>query len=231
MRVLWGPWWREPLAEQQLHRRESMWEGSCRQSPGPRNTNRIRGVHVVGERANGLEARCHPDRVGVYAAGMWGEGHASYPGRPVRLSISPGPVASGGAAKGGQESAEAIVAAWHCGEGPNMRSGTCTERSMREEDADTRAEQPERSLSVGGGTAEGRETERQTGTARDEHASEGARAPEPHVFPVNRRIRNRTSGGVGGWGREAPPYPLGGLGRREPPRSRLSGVDGSPCSR
>ncbi len=96
----------------------------------------------------------------------------------------------------------------HSGEGPNTRSRPCTKRSMPEEDADTTAEMPEWSPSAGGGTAEGRETERQTGTARDEHASEGARAPEPHVFPVNRRIRNRTSGGVGGWGREAPPYPL-----------------------
>ena len=79
---------------------------------------------------------------------------------------------------------------------------------MREEDAGTRAEKPERSLSVGGGTAEGRGTEHQAGTARDEYAGEGALAPEPQVLPVNRRIRNRTSGGVGGWGCEAPPYPL-----------------------
>ena len=27
----------------------------------------------------------HPDRMDVYAAGIWGEGHASYPGRSVRL--------------------------------------------------------------------------------------------------------------------------------------------------
>jgi hypothetical protein len=65
----------------------------------------------MGERAMRLEARCHPDRVGVDAAGMWGEGHASYPGRTVRLSICLGLVASRDATKGGQESAEAIVAA------------------------------------------------------------------------------------------------------------------------
>ncbi len=109
---------------------------------------------------------------------------------------------------GGQESAEAIVAAMHSGEGPNMRSGTCTERSMREADAGTKAEKPERSLRAGGGTAEGRETERQACTARNDHAGEGVHAPEPQVLPVNRRIRNRTSGGVGGRGREAPPYPM-----------------------
>ena len=83
--VLWGPWWQEPLAEQQLRHREVGWEGSCRQSPGPRNTNRIGGACQVGERAIRLEARCHPDRAGVDAAGRWGEGHASYPGRSDRL--------------------------------------------------------------------------------------------------------------------------------------------------
>ena len=85
VRVPWRPWWQELLAEQQLRHREVSWEGSCRQSLGPRNTNRIRGVRLVGEGAKRPEARCHPDRAGVDAAGMWGEGHASYPGRSVRL--------------------------------------------------------------------------------------------------------------------------------------------------
>jgi len=127
---------------------------------------------------------------------------------PGDLSVCLRLVASRGVTKGGQESAEAIVAALDSGEGPNMRSGTCTERSMREADAGTKAEKPERSLRAGGGTAEGRETERQACTARNDYAGEGALAPEPHVLVVNRRIRNRTSGGVGGWGCEAPPYPL-----------------------
>lgn len=34
------------------------------------------------------------------------------------------------------------------------------------------------------------------------------RAPETRELVVNRRIRNRMSGGVGGRGREAPPYPI-----------------------
>jgi len=75
----------ELLAEQQLRHREVSWEGSCRQSPGPRHTNRIGGARAVGERAIRLEAQCHPDRTGVDAAGVWGEGQASYPGRSVRL--------------------------------------------------------------------------------------------------------------------------------------------------
>ena len=34
---------REPLAEQQLRRREAGWEGSCKQISGPRNTNCMSG--------------------------------------------------------------------------------------------------------------------------------------------------------------------------------------------
>ena len=74
--------------------------------------------------------------------------------------------------------------------------------------AERQTEKSERSLIVGGGTAEGRGTVRQTDTARDGHVGDGALAPEPQVLPVNRRIGNGTSGGVGGRGREAPPYPI-----------------------
>ena len=83
VKVLWGPWWQEPLAEPQGRRREAGSEGSGRQSPGPRNTNRIGGVRPVGEGAMRPEAQCHPDRAGVDAAGIWGESHAPYPGRAV----------------------------------------------------------------------------------------------------------------------------------------------------
>ena len=43
---------------------------------------------------------------------------------------------------------------------------------MREADADKRAEKPERPRKVGGGTAEGTGVERQTRTARGEHAGD-----------------------------------------------------------
>ncbi len=89
---------------------------------------------------------------------------------------------------------------------------------MREEDAGTKAEKPERSLRAGGGTAEGRETERQAGTARDDYAGEGALAPEPHVLPVNRRIGNGTSGGVGGQGLRGPTLPAEAMTAQEPYR-------------
>lgn len=39
----------------------------------------------MGERANRLEARCHSDRSGVDAAGIWEESHAPYPERSAAL--------------------------------------------------------------------------------------------------------------------------------------------------
>ncbi len=39
----------------------------------------------MGEGAKRPEARCHPDRAGVDAAGRWGESHAPYPGRSAQL--------------------------------------------------------------------------------------------------------------------------------------------------
>gem|GEM_PF-4368024 len=37
----------------------------------------------MGKEARRSEARCHSDLMCVYAAGMWSEGLASYPGRSV----------------------------------------------------------------------------------------------------------------------------------------------------
>jgi len=59
-------------------RREAGSERSCKQSSGPRNTNRMRRRRV-GERARRLEARCHTERVGVDAADRWSEGHQVLP--------------------------------------------------------------------------------------------------------------------------------------------------------
>ena len=64
----------------------------------------------MGERANRLEAQCHSDRGGVYAAGIWEESHASYPERSAVLPERLGP--SQGGPMGRQKSAEAIVV--HC---------------------------------------------------------------------------------------------------------------------
>jgi hypothetical protein len=72
-----------------------------------------------------------PDRADVDAAGKWSEGHAPYPGRSRLAPES----ATLGTALGHCEpersgkSAEAIVAASHGGEGPNVRSRTGTKGS------------------------------------------------------------------------------------------------------
>jgi hypothetical protein len=44
----------------------------------------------MGEEAKGSKAHYHPDRAAVYATGMWGEGHAPYPGRSARLPLATG---------------------------------------------------------------------------------------------------------------------------------------------
>jgi len=105
----------------------------------------------------------------------------------------------------GQESAEAIVAAAHSGEGPNTSSRTGTERSMTEGDADQKAEMPERARNVGGGTAEGTERARQTVAAREEHAGDKAAmqmeevCERENLIAAHRRVvRNGGAPGVDG---------------------------------
>lgn len=73
------------LAESQLRRRESSWEGSGRQCSSPRNTKRIGGDRLADARARRLAVRCDPDRAGVDATGGWSEGHRFCPGRFVDL--------------------------------------------------------------------------------------------------------------------------------------------------
>lgn len=63
----------------------------------------------MGEGAKLPKARCHPDRAGVDAAGICGEGHAPYPGRSA--GSPEGKRSPRGGVKGRQKSAEAIVVA------------------------------------------------------------------------------------------------------------------------
>lgn len=77
-----------------------------------------------------------------------------------------------GTARDAEESAEAIVAADGSGEGLNRRAGTGPQRSMTEGDANKGAEVPPRVRKVGGGTAEGPNSGRQTATARSGKAGE-----------------------------------------------------------
>jgi len=58
-----GPGGREPLAEQQLRRRETGWEGSCRQILGSRNTKRITEAPALGTRGHNYpKSNGHPDQ-------------------------------------------------------------------------------------------------------------------------------------------------------------------------
>ena len=67
--------------------------------------------------------------------------------------------------KGEQKSAEGVVAIAHSGEGPNVEGREECRASMDEGDADRRAEMPEDSRKVAGGTRENMERERQTSKA------------------------------------------------------------------
>lgn len=124
---------------------------------------------------------------------------------PGGLYVCPWLVAPKGAAMGVQKSAEVIVAAAHGSEGPNMSSRTGTERSMAERGAGKRAEKPEQTRKVGGGTAEDTGTERQAATARNE--STGDEAPllmeevcarENLMNAYKRVVRNGGAPGVDG---------------------------------
>ncbi len=68
-------------------------------------------------------------------------------------------------------------------------------RSMHEAEAGTRAEMPERPPRVGGGTAQSRGDERQTGTARNDNAGTEASLLMEEVL---RRELGRKPGALGG---------------------------------
>jgi RNA-directed DNA polymerase len=69
-----------------------------------------------------------------------------------------------------QKSAEGIVVAAHSDEGPNMEGRMGAETSMDGRDAPRKAEMPEGSRKVAGGTRKNTERERQTSTAAEENA-------------------------------------------------------------
>ena len=101
---------------------------------------------------------------------------------------------------------------------------------MSEVDAGKKAEKPEWNRKTGGGTAEDTTPTRQARTVRGGKAEEetpslieevlrrenmvkapswsfelAGRASEARVFVMNRRVRNRTHGGVGAGGGQPPP--------------------------
>ena len=66
--------------------RKGAWRGSCRQSPGLRHTKCIEATVGGQGRSVGRSPRSSGPAV-VVATGRWGEGHASYPRRSVRLPM------------------------------------------------------------------------------------------------------------------------------------------------
>jgi RNA-directed DNA polymerase len=72
-----------------------------------------------------------------------------------------------------QKSAEGIVVAAHSDEGPNMEGRRGTKTSMDEGDAPRKAEMPEDSRKVAGGTRKNTARERQASTAAEENAQPG----------------------------------------------------------
>ena len=98
--------------------------GSGRQIPGLRNTKRIRGSHTWARRPKDLKPDSHPGGVEVDATGRWGEGECAIPGEIC--SPAGGLVSSRDEMRGGQKSAEGILAITHNGEGPNVMRGLRT---------------------------------------------------------------------------------------------------------
>lgn len=71
---------RQPLAKGKGVHREVESEGSLRQNPAPRNTNRIRHIRWD-ETAKQVEVQRLCGHRSVNAAGTWDEGYLSYHGR------------------------------------------------------------------------------------------------------------------------------------------------------
>jgi len=99
-------------------------EGSGRQTPGLRNTKRIRGSHPWARRQKDLKPDSHPEGMEVYATGGWGESECVIPGEIC--SSANGLGLSRDETKDEQKSAEGILAITHDGEGPNEISGLRT---------------------------------------------------------------------------------------------------------
>jgi hypothetical protein len=99
--------------------------GSGRQTPGLRNTKRIRGSHPWARRPRDPKPDSHPEGVEVDATGRWGEGECAIPGEIC--SSANGLTLSRGGMKDGQKSAEGVVAITRDGEGPKVGSGLRTQ--------------------------------------------------------------------------------------------------------
>ena len=86
-------------------------EGSGRQTPGLRNTKRIRGSHPWARRPKDLKPDSHPEGVEVYATGRWGESECAIPGEIC--SSANGLISSRDGVMDEQKSAEGVVTIAH----------------------------------------------------------------------------------------------------------------------
>ena len=138
--------------------------GSGRQIPGLRNTKRIRGSHTWARRPKDLKPDSQPEGMEVYATGRWGEGECAIPGEVC--SPANGLASSRDDVMGEQKSAEGTVATASWRRPERGRKGEYR-ASMDKGDVDKRAEMPEDSRKVAGGTREDTEREHQMSTAAE----------------------------------------------------------------
>ena len=107
-------------SRRQLRRREAEWRGSRRQSPGPRNTNRIGGERRWARERVHLKPEVIRNRRSEMRRAHGAKVTRLTPGDLHVCLEWLGP--SRDSPRDEQESAEAVVAAAHDGEGPNTRS-------------------------------------------------------------------------------------------------------------
>jgi RNA-directed DNA polymerase len=115
------------------------------------------------EGAKRPEVQSHPEGIDVDATGRWEEGGCAIPGEICPSAVSANLVAR--RVKGGQKSAEGIVASVQRSEGPNMKERKGTDTLTDEKDAGRKVEIPEDSRKGRGGTSLDTGRERQASAA------------------------------------------------------------------
>jgi len=142
-----------------------------------------------GKRANRLEAQNHPDRVEVDAAGRWSEGRASYPGNPEALRHATGIVRCRDGVSGLSRS--------HSSRRTGRRRAEPVRSGKSHAFCERRTETPVRCRRSGptGGAGSPKCC---SGRPFNLQTTRGTEQSSLLRDDRNRRIRNRTYGGVGG---------------------------------
>ena len=189
------------------------------QIAGPTNRNRIvRQPRWMTRAAKTQSPDTCTESAEVDAAGISGKVGAPYPGRSEGASPRWRHGASRGATGAVKKSAEGIVGRLDAVEGPNRERRVGARALMTKQTLDSMAEMPE--SAVGGSRRNRRGSARRasnvTAGRGNGDPSEQRWTGEPSLTPstladgfVNRRIRNRTYGGVGGRrGGDLASYPI-----------------------